>query len=87
MKSPLELQSQMIHPQQWHLAPKPVCEIAEECAKEGVFTGVAWDEYFGWVILQMDDNYKNQRIAWTERNYPHQPTIDILDEDDEDFLF
>ena len=86
MKPLAELEQQMIHPQQWHLAPHPIHQIAEECAKEGVFTGIAYDDYYGWVILQRDDN-GTPRVAWTQHHFKEEEHYPEEEPDDMDFLF
>lgn len=66
-KTPAELEKQMLDVENWHRAPHPIYEIAEVASKEGVFTGIAWDDYYGWTILQRDNT--GPRIAWSERNF------------------
>lgn len=73
----------MLHPDQWHLAPHPIQEIAAEVVKEGVFTGIAWDANLGWTILQRQTWEKPPIVAWSERKMI-QDALDDIDIDNDD---
>lgn len=73
----IELEASMLDADRWSLAPHIVREMAEISSKEGVFTGIAWDDFYGWTILVREPLWKEPpRIAWCERNFPSEPDSD-----------
>ena len=75
-KNPTELEAAMLDIENWSKAPGIVHEMAEMSSRGGVFTGIAWDDYYGWTILVRDPN---ARIGWCERNLPEQPGSEDID--------